>query len=81
MYAPVTRSIFDKGQSLWDRMKGRRKALDLAKVEAGQTDLGNYRVRLMEQVWIMGEVLLQSAVNKADDRWGLLDRNKPQTAC
>jgi len=49
----------------------------MAEIEAGQTGLGDHRVGLKEQVGAMGEVLFQGVVDRADDRRGLLNCNKP----
>jgi len=53
----------------------------MPKIKVGQANLSNHRVGHEEQVGVMGEVLLQTVVNKADGRRGLLNREKPQTAC
>jgi len=81
MRTPVTRSIFDERGGRWDGAKSRRKVPDMLKIEVGQTDLSNYRVGLKKQVGVMGEVLLRAVVDKADGRRGLLNCDKPQTAC
>jgi len=50
----------------------------MPKIEVGPANLSNYRIWHEEQVGVMGEVLLQTVVDKADGKRGLLNRNKPQ---